>query len=72
MSKYICIRKAQTSYTPSILKYKIFYPIIDIYVSRHILMCRLESKGANIYTKKHLNTYVSMIGSVVKDESNLR
>jgi hypothetical protein len=32
-----------------------------MYVSRHFLVCRLEVKGVNLYTKKHLNTCVSII-----------
>jgi hypothetical protein len=33
-----------------------------MHVSRHRLVCRLEAKGVNLYTKKHLDTYVPMIG----------
>jgi hypothetical protein len=48
--------------TPSVPKYKMFYSIIDMHVCRHFLVCRLEAKGVNLYTKKHLDTCVAMMG----------
>jgi hypothetical protein len=33
-----------------------------MHVCRHLLVCRLEVKGVNLYTKKHLDTYVAMMG----------
>jgi hypothetical protein len=33
-----------------------------MHVSRHLLVCMLEAKGVNIYTKKHLHTCMTMMG----------
>jgi hypothetical protein len=41
--------------TPSIPKY-------NMHVSRHLLVYMLETKEVNLYTKKHLDTRVSIIG----------
>jgi hypothetical protein len=32
-----------------------------MHVSIHLLVCRLEAKEVNIYTKKHLDTYIIMM-----------
>jgi hypothetical protein len=37
-------------------------PIIVMHVCKYLLVCRLETKGVNLYTKKHLDTYVAMMG----------
>jgi hypothetical protein len=45
-----------------ILKYKMFYPIIDMHLCRHLLVSSLEVKRVNLYNKKHLDTCMSIIG----------
>jgi hypothetical protein len=42
-----CHRFRQNS-TPSVPKYKMFYPIIVMHVCKHFLACRLEVKRVNI------------------------
>jgi hypothetical protein len=32
-----------------------------MHVCRHLLVYRLETKGINLYTKKHLDTCVAMM-----------
>jgi hypothetical protein len=34
----------------------------DMYVSRHLLVCRLEAQWVNLHTKKYLDTCVSEKG----------
>jgi hypothetical protein len=36
-----------------------------MHVSRHILVYRLKVKGVNLYTKKHLDICVPMIGYLI-------
>jgi hypothetical protein len=48
--------------TSSVLKYKMFWSIIIMHISRHLLVCRLEANRVNLYTIKLLDTYMSMIG----------
>jgi hypothetical protein len=50
------------SYTPFVPKYKMFQPIIAMYVCNNLLVCKLKAKGMNLYTKKHLDTCVTMMG----------